>query len=76
MPSITTALAVMTELDVRRRGDSLRCPHLAAIKPGTRTMSVMCWERDQRLPVTGHPSYEPGLLCSGCHAVYRARLGG
>lgn len=68
------ALATMTALDVRRRGDSLRCPH--PLPPlGQPRPVVMLWDRDHRLPITGHPAYERGFLCAPCAEVYRSLIG-
>lgn len=71
--TITAALALMTRLDIRRRGASLQCPHP---KPplGQPRAVVVLWDRDERLPVTGHPIYEPGFLCNGCAAVYQREV--
>jgi len=72
--NINVELTLMTELDVRRRGDSLACPHPKPPKGNPRHV-VMLWDRDSRLPLTGHPDYSPGFLCSSCFKVYTERLG-
>ncbi len=67
MTTATAALALMTRLDVRRRGDSLRCPHA---RSGERAICVLLWDRDHRMGVTGHHWSENGFLCDDCAVVY------
>ncbi len=71
MTTATAALALMTRLDVRRRGDSLRCPH---IRPGQHGVCVLLWDRDHRMDVTGHRWSENGFVCSSCAEVYRREM--